>query len=75
MVSNVAVDCLADGEMEEEKTTTTKHVPSGKSGVLLLATAVPVIAAELRVSQGGNLLLEYLNLFFKKKKKYKNGYS
>jgi hypothetical protein len=51
---------------EEEETTTTKHVPSGKSGVLLLATAVPVIAAELRVSQGGNLLLEYLNLKYQK---------
>jgi hypothetical protein len=38
------------------------YIPSGKGGVLLLATAVPVIAAELRVGQGGNLLLEYLNL-------------
>ena len=62
MVSNVAVDCLADGEMEEEKTTTTKHVPSGKSGVLLLATAVPVIAAELRVGQCTDLLLKELDL-------------
>lgn len=37
-------------------------IPSGECGVLLLATTVPVIAAKLRVGQGGNLLLEDLDL-------------
>ena len=42
-------------------------LPSGEGGVLLLAAAVSVIAAELRVGQGGNLLLKNLNLHGNKK--------
>lgn len=47
------------------------YIPSGEGGVLLLTSTIPVIAAELRVGQGGNLLLQDLDLV---PTQQKNGY-